>query len=103
MEVKTAQLKNKLSYYLRRVRERGETVIVYDRDEPVAMLGPLTGSADWKQQRSAILAAARKAGMEVVLPVRSPVEILAEVTASPASDGRTDIATIDLVRGGRDY
>jgi antitoxin (DNA-binding transcriptional repressor) of toxin-antitoxin stability system len=103
MDVKTAQLKNKLSYYLRRVRERGETVIVYDRDEPIAMLGPLTGGADWKQRRTALLAAVRNSDLELDLPERSPVGILAGVTASPAPDGRTDLATIDLVRGGRDY
>jgi antitoxin (DNA-binding transcriptional repressor) of toxin-antitoxin stability system len=103
MDVKTAQLKNKLSYYLRRVRERGETVVVYDRDEPIAMLGPLTGSTDWKQRRLAVLAAVRKSDLELDIPAHAPTGILAGVAASVAPDGRTDLSTINLVRGGRDY
>ena len=103
MDVKTGELKNRLSYYLRRVRERGETVIVYDRDEPIATLQPLQGSADWKPHRIAILAAARKSGLELDIPMRSPAGILAGVPASVAPDGRTDLSTIELVRGERDY
>jgi antitoxin (DNA-binding transcriptional repressor) of toxin-antitoxin stability system len=103
MDVKTAQLKNKLSYYLRRVRERGETVVVYDRDEPIAMLGPLTGSTDWKQRRLALLAAVTKSGLELDMPERVPTGLLTRVAASVAPDGRTDLSTVDFVRGGRDY
>jgi prevent-host-death family protein len=38
-EVKVAELKSKLSAYLAEVR-RGETVIVYDRNTPIARLVP---------------------------------------------------------------
>ena len=39
-----AELKNNLSRYLERVRA-GETVLVLDRDQPVARLVPLAGRA----------------------------------------------------------
>lgn len=39
-KVKVAVLKAKLSHYLRLVR-KGETVTVYDRDKPVAEIGPV--------------------------------------------------------------
>ena len=38
--VGVAELKNRLSEYLRRVR-RGEAITVLDRDTPVAQLGPV--------------------------------------------------------------
>jgi len=38
--VRVAELKSRLSEYLRRVR-RGETLIVLDRDTPIARLTPL--------------------------------------------------------------
>ncbi len=43
--VKIAELKNNLSRYLRRVR-KGETIRVFDRDEPIAELGPTTPTLD---------------------------------------------------------
>jgi prevent-host-death family protein len=36
-KVRIAELKNRLSYYLRFVR-RGEPVVVYDRDRPIARI-----------------------------------------------------------------
>jgi len=46
-----AELKNQLSYFLRFVR-RGESVVVYDRDQPIARIDPVGASAagaadDW--------------------------------------------------------
>jgi prevent-host-death family protein len=37
-----ADLKNRLSYYLRFVR-KGQSVMVYDRDRPVARIDPVSG------------------------------------------------------------
>jgi len=48
--VKTAHLKAKLSAYLKRAG-RGETLIVLDRNTPIAQLGPLP-----KQQSSGLAA-----------------------------------------------
>lgn len=41
MEVKTGDLRNNLSRYLRRIRQTGEAVVVMDRDTPVAVINPL--------------------------------------------------------------
>lgn len=40
MEVKTGDLRNNLSRYLRRVRQTGDAVVVMDRDTPVAVIHP---------------------------------------------------------------
>jgi len=42
MNVGTRDLKNRLSHYLRRVREAGESIYVTDRGEVVAELRPVT-------------------------------------------------------------
>jgi prevent-host-death family protein len=55
MNVGTRELKNKLSHYLRRVREEGETVFVTDRGEVVAELRPVR-LPDNKTERAALLA-----------------------------------------------
>lgn len=106
MNVKTADLKNNLSKYLRRVRERGETIIVCDRDEPIATLSPVVRDedAEWAKQRAEALARAQKAGLTIDIPLKRPGPApLMDITPTVAPDGRTDINTIDLVRGGRDW
>ena len=45
MNVKTAELKNNLSRYLRRVRA-GKTLTVFDRDTAIAVLSPVPTSPD---------------------------------------------------------
>lgn len=40
MEVKTGELRNQLSRYLKRVRQTGESITVMDRNRPVAELRP---------------------------------------------------------------
>ena len=42
MDVKTGNLRNNLSRYLRRVRQTGDTIVVFDRDRPVAEIRPYT-------------------------------------------------------------
>jgi antitoxin (DNA-binding transcriptional repressor) of toxin-antitoxin stability system len=46
MEIKTGNLRNNLSRYLKRVRQTGETIVVLDRDKPVAELRPIGGATD---------------------------------------------------------
>lgn len=41
LHVKIGELRNKLSALLRRVKA-GETILVYDRDKPVARIQPMT-------------------------------------------------------------
>jgi antitoxin (DNA-binding transcriptional repressor) of toxin-antitoxin stability system len=106
MNVKTADLKNNLSRYLRLVRETGETVIVCDRDTPVATLAPIARNADteWHRYREEALARARKIGLDLPLPTARPARpCMPSVTPSPAPDGRTHVKTTDLLRKGRNY
>lgn len=106
MNVKTADLKNNLSRYLRRVRETGETLIVCDRDEPVATLAPIVrdADADWRRFREEALARARKNGIEIDIPVNRPTKpCMPPANPTVAPDGRTDISTIAFTREGRDY
>ena len=108
MNVKTADLKNNLSKYLRRVRA-GKTFTVFDRDTPIATLSPVVPAATdddvaWQRERAATIAKYAKAGVHITPPLkRPPSPIFADIMPSVAPDGRTDIKTIDLVRGGRDY
>ena len=53
IRAKISELKNELSRYLRYVR-RGEAVLVYDRDRPVARIEPVRSSVsgeldDWTE------------------------------------------------------
>ncbi len=59
MNVGTRELKNHLSYYLRRVREAGESLQVTDRGEVVAELRP-TPKRKETNDRRALLALAAK-------------------------------------------
>ncbi len=111
MRVKTADLKNHLSKYLRRVRETGESITICDRDKPVAILSSLPADAagavedrKWLDERERLLKKAKELGIRITVPTRRPRpmrEIFGEPPVAP--DGRTDIKTIDLIRGGRDY
>ncbi len=106
MNVKTADLKNNLSRYLRRIRETGETLIVCDREEPVATLSPIQRDedAEWQRHREECLARARRIGLKMEMPLRRPDRSKKPVLEPRvAPDGRTDLRTIDFVRGGRDY
>lgn len=111
MQVKTGELKNNLSKYLRRVRETGESITVCDRDKPVAVLSPLPPEQveaeedrKWLKERERILKKSKRLGIRITIPQKRP-RPLKELGIHPtvAPDGRTDIKTIDLVRGGRDY
>jgi antitoxin (DNA-binding transcriptional repressor) of toxin-antitoxin stability system len=106
MNVKTADLKNNLSRYLRQIRKTGESIVVCDRDEPVATLSPLVRDADaeWTRYRTEALARAKEIGLKLDIPMQRPTKgCMPSVRPIVAPDGRTDIRTIDLVRGGRDY
>jgi antitoxin (DNA-binding transcriptional repressor) of toxin-antitoxin stability system len=106
MNVKTADLKNNLSRYLARIQGTGETIVVCDRDKPVAILSPIDRDedAEWNRYRTEALARAKKIGLTIQIPLRRPRKpSLPEIHPVVAPDGRTDISTVDLVRKGRDY
>ena len=103
MEVKTAELKAKLSQYLRHVREEGSTYVVLDRKTPVALLTPLTQNQATRRETEQRLLAHRALEARGIR-IRPPLaghEKLPQPT--PAPDGRTDLRAIDTVRGVRDY
>jgi prevent-host-death family protein len=106
MNVKTADLKNNLSRYLAQVRETGESIIVCDRDKPVAILSPLDRDedAEWNRYRTEALARAKKIGLSLPIPAGRPGKSHpADIRPVVAPDGRMDVTTIELVRKGRDY
>ena len=106
MKVKTAELKNNLSRYLRQVREAGETIIVYDRDKPVAILGPLPAGQILDPKQKVELDEVRLRFAEVGLELRRPTVLankLPKVKTTPAPDNRTDVATVGELRRTRNW
>lgn len=65
--VSISQLKDQLSAYLRKV-QAGETVVVMDRNKPVAQLSPLPAERDDSKRIRALEAAGR-----LVPPKRPPL------------------------------
>ena len=56
--VNIADLKNRLSHYLRQVRE-GNEILIRDRNRPVAKIIPLSGSDDLSAEELALAAAGK--------------------------------------------
>jgi antitoxin (DNA-binding transcriptional repressor) of toxin-antitoxin stability system len=106
VKVKTAELKNNLSRYLRRVREAGETILVYDRDKPVAILGPLPAGEMLDPKQKVELDEMQLRFAEVGLELRQPsvlVKKLPKVKTTPAPDNRSDFITVQEMRRERDW
>jgi prevent-host-death family protein len=88
--VGSRELKTRLGTYLNRVR-RGETILVTDRNEPVAELRPLPGAGD--VSRAGLRKAAAGA---VTLPVRptpgrfTPIRSRAKLGSAAVSSDRDD-------------
>ncbi|MBL8022146.1 MAG: type II toxin-antitoxin system prevent-host-death family antitoxin [Leptospirales bacterium] len=104
MKVKIAELKNNLSRYVHRVRERGEVIVVCDRDRPVACLVPLGNSSetDWRVYRETMLLRAEESGIKLDIPLlRSDLKAFHSIKPGLAPDKRTDLNTIEIVR--KDY
>jgi antitoxin (DNA-binding transcriptional repressor) of toxin-antitoxin stability system len=103
MEVKTAELKAKLSQYLRHVREEGSTYVILDRKTPVALLTPLSRKRTGEMEAEQVLDLRRTLearGIRMRPPVAGGGQL---PEPAPAPDGRTDLRSIDMVRGKRDY
>lgn len=60
MKVGTRELKNRLSYYLRRVREGGAPLFVTDRGEVVAEIRPVPRKGKKVSDRDVLVALAAK-------------------------------------------
>lgn len=74
-----SELKNRLSEYLQKVRA-GHSVLVFDRDQPVARLERVTGDA----QGEGRLARLERAGLLRRSKAPVPLEMLREAVAKPA-------------------
>jgi len=106
MNVNTGVLKNKLSYFLRHLRKTGESIVVCDRNEPIATLSPIErdSDAEWVRQRQEALARAGKIGLKLDIPVKRPtVPCMPEIKPRIAPDRRADLATIEFERKGQRY
>lgn len=73
--VKIAELKSRLSAYLRRVR-RGQTITVLDRDTPVARLEPIGGAASRLIVREPSPGAPRPGDVRLPAPLRLKRDVL---------------------------
>jgi prevent-host-death family protein len=82
--VRVAELKARLSEYLRSVR-KGRELTVYDRDQPIARLVPYVGSAGRLQVREPIRAY-RTLGD---IPMPPPARLTADAIALLLEDRRT--------------
>lgn len=110
MKVKTGELKNNLSRYLRRLAETGESITILDRNRPIARIMPLRGARgtkkapSWAKERTELLKKAAKLGINLTVPETQP-KLLRDLHIVPrvAPDGRTDIDTVVRMRREKDY
>ena len=107
MKVKSAELKAKLSLYLRNLRESGEPIEVLLRDEPIAYLTPI-------ERRSTMLTPGRTAQLQELKESFASVGLtfsledarvgaLPKLTPVTAGDGRKDVVTVEAVRAEKDW
>jgi len=78
--VRVAELKSRLSAYLRRVR-RGETVTVLDRDTPIARLTPLVPGSGALTVRHPAPGAPKPGAVALPPPLRLDTDVLALLAA----------------------
>lgn len=107
MKVKTGELKNRLSYYLRQIKESGEAIEVCARDDTVAFLVPVP-SGDLGGVNPAIRReeeALRRRLATVGLVLESPMERieLPAAEAQLAGDGSREVRTVAAIRGERGW
>lgn len=104
MKVKVAELKARLSGYVRQVRRTGEPVEVFVREESVAYLvpaGPAASDPAARREEQARRDRLRAAGLrETAATGPGPRP---DIIARPAGDGRTDVSTMAALRGRKDW
>jgi antitoxin (DNA-binding transcriptional repressor) of toxin-antitoxin stability system len=109
MRVKTGDLKNNLSRYLKHLAQTGESITILDRDRPVAKITPIrkrrgVPESAWVMERAKLLARAEKLGIQIAIPESEP-RPLKSLGIEPriAPDGRTDIDSVVEMRKEKDY
>jgi antitoxin (DNA-binding transcriptional repressor) of toxin-antitoxin stability system len=92
-----------LSRYIREVRENAETIVVCDRDRPVAVLSPVADETDldWERHKVEMQALAKRTRMSVRVPAKRPTD--SDRKPIVASDGRVDVNTVTAMREERNY
>ncbi len=110
MDVKTGDLKNNLSRYLKRLAETGEMITILDRNTPVARILPLRGKrgvkkdSSWTKERAALLKKAANLGINLSVSETRPAAFRdLRIVPRTAPDGRTDIETVVRMRREKDY
>lgn len=108
MRVKTAELKNNLSRYLRRVRETGEEIIVCDRDEPIARIVSAkpteVDDLGWEAHKAEMARISKKLGGSPIRVTDKRPPKLKLSGPHPPGDGRTDIEnTVVWMRQQKDW
>lgn len=105
MRVKTAELKTRLSHYVRQVNASGEPIEVCVREQPVAYLCPLKPATQPATEPAAIQEL-RERLAAVGLELRStppPTVPLPVIDPTPAGDGRTNLSTVTALRAEKDW
>ncbi len=87
-------LKNRLSAYLKKVRA-GQTILIFDRDQPVARLERVEGEAQGDDR----LVRLERAGL--VRRAKSPPPLKALRAAAPKAKRSVTLALLDDRREGR--
>jgi prevent-host-death family protein len=109
MEVKTGDLKNNLSRYLKQVALTGESITILDRNRPVAKITPIRGKRGapetaWAKERAKLLARAEKLGIKIRISETEPRPLKSlGIEPRVAPDGRTDINSVVEMRREKDY
>lgn len=101
MKVNSAELKLHLGRYLRSVEQDSATLEVCIRDRTVAFLIPADSPSGRLPGRDDVPELIlKKAGFKVEVPTNS-TELLPEPVV--AGDGLKKVATVEAMRGGRDW
>jgi antitoxin (DNA-binding transcriptional repressor) of toxin-antitoxin stability system len=109
MKVKTGELKNNLSRYLKRLAQTGESITILDRDRPVARITPIRGkrgAADsgWAKKRAKLLDRAAKLGIKLTVPEKEPRPFKSlGIKPRVAPDGKTETNSVVEMRREKDY
>lgn len=109
MRVKTGELKNNLSRYLKQLERTGESITILDRNRPVAKITPIRGKrgapeSSWAKERAKLLDRAAKLGVKIHVSETEPVSFKSlGIKPRLAPDGRADIDTVAAMRREKDY
>jgi antitoxin (DNA-binding transcriptional repressor) of toxin-antitoxin stability system len=101
MKVKVGELKTHLSKYLHDLQAGGDTIEVCVREKVVAYLSPITSQKSDSQQEDVRRALAQSglkvsySGLSKTKPKLKPPVV--------ASDGRTDLDTVEMMRAQKNY